>query len=343
MVRVIFSAVALLILSCSAVAHDIKGLAHHDQQSTTEQAVPDATSPGDRVSTLPSSAFAALQSSVSQSKSAISPNRLFGIIIRQLAWPTNSTLRVCFYDGAAAARAAVAAVAREWTHYGSVSFDFGVGPGYRTCQSGDNVSMRVSFNASGYWSLIGTQSIVHAKNNEVTMSLEKLDELDFASYEFKDTVLHEFGHALGFHHEHQQPFATCEPQFDKEAIKTMYDWSDADIVTNFASLKVSRVSNLGNNFFTGQNPQFGELDFTAYDNKSIMHYSLPSSVFKAPPGNCYIAQNHGLSDKDKAIMGLAYPNMKGSDVRANDNAMIRQLQGNLRDSSQIRSLDLFIK
>lgn len=344
MVRTLILVMIAAFFSCNAAGHDIKGLAHDEHQllagsSTSMSSEPQATS----ASTTLGAATKILTTAAGKGNGQIDHARLFGVIVRKWTWPTNSSLRVCFYDGSADARAAVANVATEWTRYGNVALDFGSKPSYRNCQPSDGVLIRVSFAESGYWSYIGKEAIPYAQKNEPTVGLEQLDQLDSSSDEFKDTVLHEFGHALGFHHEHQSPLATCEPQFDKEAIKRLYHWTDADIVTNFKQLQVSHVSSLGDTFFTGTDPQFGELDFTAYDSKSIMHYSLPANVFKQPPGSCYIPQNHGLSPQDKAIMRIAYPYKTNPEVQTTDNAMVRQLQRNLNNAAQMRALNVFLK
>ena len=35
-----------------------------------------------------------------------------------------------------------------------------------------------------------------------------------SEWEMRSTVLHEFGHALGLHHAHQNPESSCEDEFD---------------------------------------------------------------------------------------------------------------------------------
>ena len=68
--------------------------------------------------------------------------------------------------------------------------------------------------------------------------------------EYKSTILHEFGHALGLEHEHQHP-DIHQPYDDKELKEVVKDKDDID--TNWKQI---------------ENPDLKH----PYDKDSIMHY-----------------------------------------------------------------------
>jgi len=111
----------------------------------------------------------------------------------------------------------------------------------------------------------------------------------------KGTTMHEFGHALGLLHEQSYPGAI---KWNKDTVYKYYarhDWDKEK--TDFNVLEVSEQ------FFTNG---------TAYDPKSIMHYSIPS--WQTLDGYS-VEENHEMSDGDKKIISAMYPrNKKVSDL-----------------------------
>src|SRR5690606_20671157 len=70
-------------------------------------------------------------------------------------------LQVSFKGGDAALHKKIADVARIWSQYGNIKFDFGDRPttqGYRLWTPDDTSHIRVGFDQEGYWSLVGTDS-----------------------------------------------------------------------------------------------------------------------------------------------------------------------------------------
>lgn len=102
-------------------------------------------------------------------------------------WINGSNLRVRFMGGNPAQQALAKEQALWWTEYANLTFDFNNAP---------DAEIRIAFNSSdGAWSYVGTdcQGI---PRDQPTMNLGFLDG---------GTAGHEFGHAIGLAHEHQNP------------------------------------------------------------------------------------------------------------------------------------------
>ena len=134
-----------------------------------------------------------------------------------LAWKKQRVITVAFKGGSDELYKLIEQTANEWTDLGgqlSLSFKDGTGQ-YRRWNSSDRnpaANIRVAFDSTGYWSLLG----VLARNvdpgdatmnfGEFPQELRKYFHGDNAA-EWKTsyahtTILHEFGHALGLSHEH---------------------------------------------------------------------------------------------------------------------------------------------
>src|SRR5262245_40145530 len=146
-----------------------------------------------------------------------------GMYSTMVIWaPTYPKVRVCFFGGSPETNEAVAKVASQWIADDvGLKLDFGKPESPRQCnsQSGRENQIRVSYDKPGYWSHIGQNAVVYAKQDEASLNLSDFDKLkpeELAEGDVRGVVLHEFGHALGLLHEHQSPAGGCQHEFNWE-------------------------------------------------------------------------------------------------------------------------------
>ena len=114
-------------------------------------------------------------------------------------WENGKTLKVYFLEGTPQQKAFVQSVAVKWSEYANIHFEF--------TEVQSEAEIRITFNPNdGAWSTLGTDAL-QVWQTEPTMNLGWLDEA---------VVLHEFGHAIGLGHEHQNPIGGI--QWDKEKV-----------------------------------------------------------------------------------------------------------------------------
>lgn len=241
---------------------------------------------------FPPSALRSIQRSAPGSSKS-----LFSIWEVAKLWTAGSTVDVCFFGGSPALRQKISASANEWTHYGNIRLDFGPNAS-RSCDINQPSSIRVGFSEPGYWSYVGTESLDTRIIKLSSVNLEAFDTNLPDDATVKRLVLHEFGHALGFDHEHQAPSAGCDSEIDwayADQWLGKQGWSPQMVKDNLGALDVSSGAYAG--------PAL-----TSVDRKSIMHYSLPPQLFlKGQQSKCWIPNNADLSDIDKKGMASAYP------------------------------------
>lgn len=150
--------------------------------------------------------------------------------------------------------------------------------------SGTTGDIRISDNETqkGNWSYIGTEAKT-ASPDEPTLHVDRTDNDE----DFRQTVLHEFGHALGLKHEHQHPEHTIN--WDKEGVYASYESSGLDGKTLYENLF--------------ELPTGSEMLVTGYDPKSIMHYRIDPSATQDGKG---VRENHRLSKGDQQIIRKLY-------------------------------------
>jgi hypothetical protein len=134
-------------------------------------------------------------------------------------------------------------VADEWTIGTKVSFDWGAKP-FRLCNSIQSANIRVNIaapandNGAIFQSLPGNDAITNSIKEFPPYSMTLLFPESSAYYNrdevFRFYVLHEFGHALGFEHEHQR-------------VDCNFDWDYVSHHFNFSSVQQAK-DNMGKIF-----------------------------------------------------------------------------------------------
>jgi hypothetical protein len=231
------------------------------------------------------------------------PERLFYVVVLPNRWPNGSTIRACFYGGSNELRQRIVAAAQPWFDEGNIKLDAG-SPSPRTCVAKDKSQIRIGFNEPGYWSYIGTDG-VGADLTAVSLSSMNLQGFDTAPPEepaFSGYVLHEFGHALGLHHEHQSPSNTCASYVDWTKLYSYYQrafgWDQAKVDNNLKPLMSDHSA----------------YDWSTTDPDSIMIYASDKAFLKdGTPQECVFHDNYTLSSVDKEGIRRAYS--RDSDVR----------------------------
>jgi hypothetical protein len=199
---------------------------------------------------------------------------------RMKLWQNGRTLRVKFLDGNAAVQAKVQAIAKEWETLSNLKLDF---------VSSGAAQIRISFAEEGFsWSTVGTDALT-VPGDEPTMNYGWLDP-DTDLREYQRVVRHEFGHALGMIHEHQNPAAQGQIPWDKTKVYAYYaqqGWSKADVDFNIFEVYAEDTTN-----------------HTAFDKTSIMQYAVPDSL---TIGSFAIGWNTEFSSVDREFMRRQYP------------------------------------
>lgn len=195
-------------------------------------------------------------------------------------WQNGRTLRVRFLDGDPVVQQRLQPFAHEWSKHANITFVFGTDP---------NAEIRISFKEKGRsWSNLGTDALV-VPRTAPTMNYGWLTPSSTKD-EYSRVVTHEFGHALGCIHEHQNP-STNIP-WDKEAVYRYY----AGPPNNWTRAMVDH--NLFRRYSATQT------NFSRFDRKSIMLYAISNAL---TIGDFSVGWNTVLSPTDKQFIGSVYP------------------------------------
>jgi hypothetical protein len=211
-------------------------------------------------------------------------------------WVNGSTLRVGFMGGDVGKRDIVMEQAGWWSAHANLRFQFVPFEGPGTVPDAD---IRIAFDErDGAWSWIGTDC-KHVPQNEPTMNL---------GFMHGGTAAHEFGHAIGLGHEHQNPAGGIE--WNEEVVIR-----DLSGPPNYWSEEQIR-HNVLNKYSANQ------IRGTTFDPDSLMLYWFPASWTK----NGMSSQgNETLSGMDKAFIAgaQAYPKVQTDVVELTVNARLR--------------------
>lgn len=201
-------------------------------------------------------------------------------VLKHAQWDQNALITARFLSGSPTLQDRVRRVAKEWENFTNLVFDFRTaGPAH----------IRIAFMpGKGSWSYLGTvcKSI---PDPQPTMNYGWLSDAS-PEDELRRVVLHEFGHAIGLIHEHQNP---------KGGIKWNRDAVERDLSGPPNHWDSATIEN---NMFRYYPPD--NVTASPVDGKSIMMYPIPKSWtldgFSA-------GLNSELSHDDKVLVGNVYP------------------------------------
>ena len=201
-------------------------------------------------------------------------------LLKSAQWADGSLITVRFLEGDARLQKRVRDMAMEWTKIANISFDF---------REQGPTDLRIGFKpGNGSWSYLGTLCR-QVPEPQPTMNYGWLTPTSSDS-ELQRVVLHEFGHALGLIHEHQNP---------KKAIKWNRDAVIHDLSgppNNWDEAKIN------NNMFKFYEPK--DVTATETDPESIMMYPIPGSWTR---DGFSAGLNSKISKMDKILITNVYP------------------------------------
>jgi hypothetical protein len=210
---------------------------------------------------------------------------------------SKQSLVVCFLDGSLTRRTYVARVARQWTVYGKIDFDFGSWDNPRSCAAGVKHDVAVSFEGSGNWAYVGAEATAATDGNQPTVVLGSVglaQDDDLRAGKYNREILHEFGHVLGFDHNLKAPAGgvSCDGEFDWDLVYAEFEQR---------GLSREQVDQI----LRGQPSQ--KYIIGAFDKNSVMNYDLPASYFlRGLDSPCYATPLNDLSLRDKLAMFKIY-------------------------------------
>ncbi len=142
-----------------------------------------------------------------------------GVVKLTRTWDSTKPITVAFQGGSQELRTQIVRTIQPWRDHANLTLDFGSADTFREWKPTDtaySADIRIAFEGGatgGYWSLVGRDSINPSlvKPNEASMNFEGFT--DSLPEDADAVILQEFGHALGFDHEHQSPKSNCDKEF----------------------------------------------------------------------------------------------------------------------------------
>jgi hypothetical protein len=187
-------------------------------------------------------------------------------------WQNGQTLNIRFLQGTEEQQDFVWNACLEWMNYANINF--------KRITEGES-HIRVAFDKNdGSWSYIGKDALSE-RIDQPTMNFGWLDT---------GVVLHEFGHALGLGHEHQNPQGSI--QWNEAAV--IEDLSGSPNYWDLGTIRFNVLNRYSKDVTNG----------TQVDPDSIMMYYFPKSwTLNGFEGK----RNQQLSATDKAFIAATYP------------------------------------
>jgi serralysin len=210
-----------------------------------------------------------------------------GALLNEFGWDHGSTITVSFLEGSKELQRRVREAAEEWLYdsqaqepIANLTLSF---------LKDDGGDIRIAFmQGDGSWSYIGTYCS-QVPDDQPTMNFGWLTP-DSSDEDVRSVVLHEFGHALGLIHEHQNP---------ENAIQ----WNEAAVIADLSGPPNNwDPATIRRNVLDRYDPE--DVTTTPVDEDSIMMYPIPASWTN---GTFSADFNGELSPTDKAFIRQTYP------------------------------------
>lgn len=247
------------------------------------------------------------------------------------SWTPGQVVRVAFLGGSPQLYQAIEETTRPISGMANIVLDFKHGGSYRTWSTSDTeyaAEIRVSFDAGGYFSLVGTDSVnphiglpgqpVGGAPHQRSLNLGGFSVTRPPGWE--GTTRHEFLHALGVHHEHQNMRGPCQAAFrweDDLGYQPTRDRRGA-YIADANGLRPGIYTYLSG--YPNGWPQ-AKVDFNLrtpsdstslvsgpFDPSSVMLYRFPELFYRTQPSPCAPSgDGQQLSDGDKRGLELLYP------------------------------------
>ncbi|KAJ2969855.1 hypothetical protein NUW58_g9874 [Xylaria curta] len=208
-----------------------------------------------------------------------------------LFWGKKRPLTVSFLDSCSTSsftheqvKDLIKASAEDWTRGTSLCFRFLDSDDPHP----DRADVRISFRKNGNYSVVGTTFV---EFGQPTMNLGFRG--DVTETQITRGALHEFGHALGFLHEHSSP--NCPLRLNREVIKKHFE--------NRPPEGISINDFVDNNFFLKLEGERG-IEASPFDEYSIMMYKIQPGW---NDGGQSIGGSASLSETDMEMVRKWYP------------------------------------
>jgi hypothetical protein len=271
---------------------------------------------------------------VTKASLSVATMRPYYIIVQHSRrWTPGKTLTIAFNGGTDDLYTKIEDAASAWTqpNAANLKLAFKDNSGqYRHWSTSDQnyvADIRIGFinegDYAGNWSAIGTDS----RDNTVEGGAPNQGSMNFGGFDqqlpvdWEGTVRHEFGHALGFEHEHQSPSGGCDFRLDDDPgyVKT----TDAEgwYTTDSKGRRPGLYTYLGGkaNYWPKDKVDANLKTFSSastrnyllgpFDKLSIMKYYFEPAMFKkGAKSPCYTGtENEVLSAQDLVGVQKAYP------------------------------------